>query len=97
MKNSIRKVSIHTTLLVTSLLASSMALAHADDVEGTVERVDAKARSFVIKGQTIHVDAGTKYDDGLNRFEDIKIGDRLEVDVHEKDGRKVAHEIDRED
>lgn len=97
MKKIIRRVSIHTTLFVASLFASSMALAHSDDVEGSVKRVDAKARSFVIKGQTIYVDAGTKYDDGLNRFEDIKIGDRLEVDVHEKDGRNVAHEIGRED
>ena len=82
-------------ILAISALVSSVAQAH--DIEGVVDRIDSKARSFVIKGQTIYVDANTKYDDGMTRFEDIKVGDRLEVDVHEKSGRKVAHEIDRDD
>ena len=88
--------TMRTLLFAVSALVCSAALAHSDDVEGVVDRIDNKAKSFVIKGQTIYVDADTKYDDGLTRFEDIKIGDRLEVDVHEKNGRKVAHEIDRE-
>ncbi|WP_131326164.1 DUF5666 domain-containing protein [Comamonas thiooxydans] len=84
-------------ILAVNTLISSVALAHSNDNNGAVDKIDNKAKSFVIKGQTIYVDSDTKYDDGLTRFEDIKIGDRLEVDVHEKNGRKLAHEIDRED
>lgn len=97
MMKKFAKSTAITLILAVNTLISSVALAHSDDIDGTVDKVDSKAKSFVIKGRTIYVDSDTKYDDGLTRFEDIKIGDRLEVDVHEKNGRKIAHEIDRED
>ncbi|WP_265923410.1 DUF5666 domain-containing protein [Cupriavidus nantongensis] len=95
--NNIGRLTIRNLFFSALVCLSFSALAHDDDIEGVVEKVDPAARSFVIKGQSIYVDGNTKYDDGLDRFEDIKVGDRLEVDVHNKDGRKVAHEIDRED
>lgn len=97
MKQNGRTSKVKSVFLIAALLASFSILAHSDDIEGIVERVDDKAKTFVIKGQTIYVDVSTKYDHGLTGFEQIKIGDRLEVDIYEKDGRKVAHEIDRED
>ena len=93
----VKQPAVKILFLAASMLVSSVALAHSNDIEGVVDKIDNKARSFVIKGQTIYVDADTKYDDGMNRFEDIKVGDRLEIDIHKKNGRNVAHEIDRED
>ena len=93
----VKQPAVKILFLAASMLVSSVALAHSNDIEGVVDKIDNKARSFVIKGQTIYVDADTKYDDGMNRFEDIKVGDRLEINIHKKNGRKVAHEIDRED
>ncbi|MGX6566955.1 DUF5666 domain-containing protein [Cupriavidus necator] len=94
---NIGRSTIRNLVFVAVVSLSTAVLAHDDDIEGIVEKVDSAARSFVIKGQSIYVDGNTKYDDGLNRFEDIRVGDRLEVDVHDKNGWKVAHEIDRED
>jgi hypothetical protein len=97
MAKNIVKPTVRVLFLTVNMLLSSVALAHSNDIEGVVDKIDKKARSFAIKGETIYVDDETKYDDGMTRFEDIKIGDRLEVDVHKKNSRKVAHEIDRED
>jgi hypothetical protein len=46
---------------------------------------------------TIHTDDRTDFDDDYRRFEDIKVGDRVEVDYIVRDGRNVAVELERDD
>lgn len=80
-----------------AVLASSAASAWADDVEGTVEGVDAASRTLVVQGITFYTTAETDYDDGLKRFEDLRVGQRVEVDFDYRDGRHIVDEIELED
>lgn len=68
-----------------------------DDIEGVITSLDAGGRTLVVNGITIHADDRTDYDDDLNSFADLKVGDRVEVDFVDRDGRKVAREIERDD
>lgn len=82
---------------VAAVLASSAASAWADDIEGTIESVDAAASTLTVQGITFHTTATTDYDDGLKRFEDLRVGQRVEVDFDYRDGRHIATEIELED
>ena len=87
------------------LQAASMALALSfstgaladDDLEGKIESIDQQARSFVVNGKTIHTDDRTDYDDDLNQFSDLQVGQRVEVDYVTRDGRMLAEEIELDD
>lgn len=83
--------------VMAAVLASSAASAWADDIEGTIEEVDAASRTLVVQGITFHTTASTDYDDGLKRFEDLRVGQRVEVDFEYRDGRYIAEEIELED
>lgn len=86
------------TLLVAGLLAASAGPALADqDLEGAINALDTQARSFVVQGQTFFTTPSTDYDDSLTRFEDLRIGQRVEVDYRVVDGRKLAEEIELDD
>jgi hypothetical protein len=86
------------------VLGSALAFgALADDrhrefeVEGVVESVDVSQGMLVVAGVTIYTNDRTDYDDDYRRLEDIKVGDRVEVDYISRDGRNIATEIERDD
>lgn len=92
MKKSIR------LQLVAAVAAGLLAVAaHADDIEGTIEAVDAQARTLTVQGITFITNDRTDYDDGLRGFEDLKVGQRVEVDFKYRDGQHIATEIELED
>lgn len=76
----------------TVVMAATPAL--ANDLEGVIESVDASNNSFVVQGIRFHTNDRTDYDDGLRRFEDLKEGQRVEVDFDYRDGRHIATEIE---
>lgn len=81
---------------VSSLLfVSGSAL--ANDLEGKIESIDADQQTFMVQGITFHVSGDTDYDDGLKRFEDLKEGQKVEVDFEFRDGRHHATEIELDD
>lgn len=91
---------MHTLIRSTAMalaLAGVSATAWADDVEGTIERIDAAQRSFTVQGISFVTTASTDYDDGLKRFEDLRVGQRVEVDFDYRDGRHIATEVELED
>lgn len=75
------------------VLSSAAAMAWAHDIEGTIERIDAANRSLTVQGIPFHTTAATDYDEGLRRFEDLRIGQRVEVG----DGRHTATGIELDD
>lgn len=83
-------------LAIAVLLAVPASAALADDVEGKIESIDTKTRSFVVKGQAYYVDDKTDYDDEYTRFEDVKVGDLVEIDYRDDNGRKLITEIEKE-
>lgn len=87
---SVRKLAAVFGAMV--VMAASPAL--ADDLEGVIESIDASNTSFVVQGIRFHASPNTDYDDGLRRFEDLKEGQRVEVDFEYRDGRHIATEIE---
>lgn len=77
------------------VLVSGHAL--ANDIEGQIESIDAEGQSFVVQGITFHATPTTDYDDGLKRFEDLQVGQKVEVDFVYRDGRHYATEIELDD
>lgn len=91
MKNRLRLLCFSASLS----LFSGVAL--ADDIEGKIESIDKGERSFVVQGITFYVDDSTDYDDGLKGFDDLQVGQRVEVDFDYRDGRHLAREIELDD
>jgi hypothetical protein len=87
-----------TRLLLSVALASVAGTALADDdIEGRIESINATERSFVVDGKRIFTTERTDYDDEYMRFEDLRVGHRVEVDVVQRDGRLIAEEIERDE
>lgn len=88
---------VRTSLLAFCLCTVSPLTAWANDLEGHIESVNAGEQSFVVQGITFHVTERTDYDDGLRTFEDLAVGQRVEVDFEYREGRHYALEIELED
>jgi hypothetical protein len=95
--NDWKKRALGAAVLGLFVSSAFAAEARAEDVEGTVESLNARERSFVIAGQKIYTTDKTKYEDGLRSFDDIKVGEKLEVDYHRDGERLIAHEVERDD
>lgn len=80
------------------LLASAMALgvgaAHAEDMKGRIQSIDKTARSFTIASEVIYVTDKTDYENDYKRFEDLREGHYVEVDIDRRDGRLYADDIE---
>lgn len=85
------------SLLLAVPFALTFTAAQANDVEGEIEVVDADAQTLTVQGIEFQTDERTDYDDGLERFEDLEVGQRVEVDFDYRDGEHVATEIELED
>lgn len=89
---------LQAACVAVTLSFSVPALADDDqDLEGQIESINQQAQSFVVNGKTIHTDDRTDYDDELNQFSDLKVGQRVEVDYVMRDGNMVAEEIELDD
>ena len=87
--------ALGSSVFAAALLAAASA-AQANDLTGEIESVNATEQSFVIQGINMNTDDRTDYDDGLRSFDDLKAGDRIEVDFAYRNGRHVAEEIERD-
>lgn len=80
------------------LLASALALgagaASAEDLKGRIESVDATARTFTVNKEVVYVTDKTDYENDYKRFEDLRVGHYVEVDVDRRDGRLYADDIE---
>ncbi len=84
------------SLLVAAPFALAAGAVHANDIEGEVESVDAEAGTLVVQGIEFHTDDNTDYDDKLTGLQDIKAGQRVEIDFKYEGERHVVKEIEVE-
>jgi|GEM_PF-1479408 hypothetical protein len=89
--------SLLAILIGSTLAFAAVASDRHREVEGVVESVDASQGVLVVAGVTIHTDDRTDFDDDYRRLEDVKVGDRVEVDYVAREGRNIATEIERDD
>ncbi|MBL8541978.1 MAG: hypothetical protein JNK68_16670 [Betaproteobacteria bacterium] len=68
-----------------------------NEVTGLIESVRKGNQSFVVNGTEFFVMPSTKYEDGLKDFDDLRQGLRVEVDYHQRDGKRYATEVELED
>lgn len=64
-------------------------------LKGQVETI--AANSFVVLGVEINVDGGTEWDDGLDDFDDLRVGHRVEIEYELRGGVYYAREVERDD
>lgn len=91
---------MHSTLkalLATSALVLVATAALAEDMEGRIETINASSQSFVVQGIEFFVTPSTDYDDGLEGFGSLAIGQKVEVDFDYRDGRHYVIEVELED
>jgi hypothetical protein len=69
----------------------------AEDLEGRIESINKGSQSFVVQGIEFFVTPSTDYDDGLTGFDDLREGQKVEVDFQYRDGKHYATEIELED
>ncbi|MBL8527693.1 MAG: DUF1344 domain-containing protein [Burkholderiales bacterium] len=79
--------------VVSLVLFSGPAFA-GDDVKGQIESVNKGNQSFVVNGTEFFVTPSTEFEDGLKGFDDLKPGLRVEVDYHQRDGKRFAKEVE---
>jgi len=91
---STRSSSTLRTALLTAALALGLGSAHAADVKGRIQSIDAAAKAFTVGGETIYVTDKTDYENDYQRFEDLREGHYVEVDVDKRDGRLYADDIE---
>ncbi len=90
MKLIMRSVAMAALLLGGTAVASN-------EVEGRIDAIDHDARTLTVQGIAFHTTDRTDYDDGLNSFDDLRVGQRVEVEFRYEDGRHVATEIELDD
>jgi hypothetical protein len=86
--------SITRAFLLVSALTLTAGAAQADDLKGRIQSVDLAAKAFVVNNETIYVTDKTDYENDYKRFEDLRLGHYVEVDIDRKDGRLYADDIE---
>ena len=81
-------------LMLAAALTLGVGAAHAEDIKGRVQSIDLAARAFVVNSETIYVTDKTDYENDYKRFEDLRQGHYVEVDINRKDGRLYADDIE---
>ena len=77
------------------VLFSNVAL--AEDLEGRIESINRSSRSFVVQGIEFFVTPSTDYDDGLRGFDDLREGQKVEIDFQYRDGKHYVTEVELDD
>ena len=81
-------------LLLAAALTLGVGAAHAEDIKGRIQSIDLSARTFSVNGETIYITDKTDYENDYKRFEDLRDGHYVEVDVDRRDGRLYADDIE---
>jgi hypothetical protein len=87
------KKALPSLLLASSLLLSGAAWAD-NKIEGPIESIQTSAESVTVQGLTIFATPSTDYDDGLKGFQDLKVGQRVEIEYVMREGKRYAQEIE---
>ena len=86
------------TALMSFLLLQGVAPAFADDdLKGRIESVSHRDKSFVVRGIRVFAIPTTDYEDGLRGFDDLRKGQKVEVEFKYHEGKPIAMEIELED
>ena len=80
--------------MLAAALSLGVGVAHAEDLKGRIQSIDLAAKAFVVNSETIYVTDRTDYENDYKRFEDLRQGHYVEVDVDRKDGRLYADDIE---
>lgn len=88
--------TLPSLLLASGLLLSGAAWAD-NDIEGVIDSLNASNQSVVVQGIRIFTTPSTDYDDGLRGFQDLKVGQRVEIDYVMRDGQRYAQEVELDD
>lgn len=83
-------------LFAASALALVSTAALAEDIEGLIESINPSSQSFVVQGIVFFVTPSTDYDDGLEGFGSLAVGQEVEVDFDYRDGRHYVIEVELE-
>lgn len=91
------KSRLMTVLMSFLLILCALPAFAGNDLEGIIESIRPGDQSFVVQGIRFFATPTTDYDDGLRRFEDLKKGQKVEVDFKYREGEHIAMEIELED
>jgi hypothetical protein len=88
---------IRAVARVDGMTAAALSIDYEENVVGPVSGVDAAAGEFTVLGQRVRATPGTRFDGaGLNRFDDLRVGDRLSVSgLMSPDGTVLATYVGR--
>lgn len=94
-----RKLAILMCVLSVVLSVGTLAIADDRPHEGKIISIDKAAMTMSVQGEkddqwTLHWTESTKLDGDLT-IEEIKVGDEVEFDYTEKDGKKWLTKLDR--
>ena len=85
------------TLLRGLLIVAWTGVTLAEDLEGQIEKVNHKELLLVVQGIAFFATPSTDYDGGLKGFDDLKEGQKVEVDFEYSEGKHFATEVELED
>lgn len=88
------KPSFKRAFLLTAALALGTGAAYAEDIKGRITAIDTTAKTFTVNSETIYVTDKTDYENDYQRFEDLRQGHYVEVDINRKDGRLYADDVE---
>jgi hypothetical protein len=93
-------VKRNVSIALAALLLMSAAVFAAGKHEGKIVRIDSDARMLAVQGEKgdqwdVYTTETTKLEDGVTLAE-LRIGDRIEFEYIERDGRIFATSIERE-
>jgi len=86
--------SIRRAFLLTAALALGTGAAYAEDLKGRITAIDTTAKTFTVNSETIYVTDKTDYENDYKRFEDLRQGHYVEVDIDRRDGRLYADDVE---
>lgn len=88
------QLSITRAFLLTAALALGTGAAFAEDLKGRITAIDTTAKTFTVNSETIYVTDKTDYENDYKRFEDLRQGHYVEVDIDRRDGRLYADDVE---
>jgi hypothetical protein len=88
------KSSTTRAFLLAAALTLGVGAAHAEDLKGRIQSIDMTAKTFTVNSEVIYVTDKTDYENDYKRFEDLRQGHYVEVDINRKDGRLYADDVE---
>lgn len=86
--------SVKRAFLLTAVLALGTGAAYAEDLKGRITAIDTTAKTFTVNSEVIYVTDKTDYENDYKRFEDLRQGHYVEVDIDRRDGRLYADDVE---